>query len=65
MQNCNSQKNNCIQRSVILVLKNELNMGLLLRARVEKIVPEMETGCPRGVMVKAIDCRIIVSEFVL
>ena len=22
-------------------------------------------GCPRGVMVKAMDCRIIVSEFVL
>ena len=23
------------------------------------------SGCPRGVMVKAIDCRIVVSEFVL
>ena len=22
-------------------------------------------GCPRGVMVKAMDCRIVVSEFVL
>ena len=22
-------------------------------------------GCPRGIMVKAMDCRIIVSEFVL
>ena len=22
-------------------------------------------GCPRGVMVKAIDCRIVVREFVL
>ena len=26
---------------------------------------KMRVGCPRGVMVKAIDCGIVVSEFVL
>ena len=25
----------------------------------------MERGCPRGVMVKAMDCGIVVSEFIL
>ena len=25
---------------------------------------EKKTGCPRGVMVKAMDCGIVVSEFV-
>ena len=25
----------------------------------------LEKGCPRGVMVKAMDCRIVVREFVL
>ena len=25
----------------------------------------MLSGCPRGVMVKALDCRIVVREFVL
>ena len=24
-----------------------------------------DTGCPRGVLVKAMDCRIVVSEFLL
>ena len=28
------------------------------------IVP-IKVGCPRGVMVKAMDCGIVVSEFVL
>ena len=28
-------------------------------------VSMMQKGCPRGVMVKAMDCGIIVSEFVL
>ena len=30
-----------------------------------KIIPNKIRGCPRGVMVKAIDCGIVVSEFVL
>ncbi len=25
--------------------------------------PELGGGCPRGVMVKAMDCEIVVSEF--
>ena len=27
--------------------------------------PTLWEGCPRGVMVKAMDCGIVVSEFVL
>ena len=27
------------------------------------IYPPAKGGCPRGVMVKAMDCRIVVSEF--
>ena len=36
-----------------------------LRMSPTKCVYKSYTGCPRGVMVKAMDCRIIVSEFVL
>ena len=28
-------------------------------------VPLVRGGCPRGIMVKAMDCGIVVSEFVL
>ena len=30
-----------------------------------KVILKLIRGCPRGVMVKAMDCRIVVSEFVL
>ena len=31
----------------------------------ELITLKFRTGCPRGVMVKAMNCRIVVREFVL
>ena len=30
-----------------------------------KLYSQLSRGCPRGVMVTAMDCRIVVSEFVL
>ena len=34
-------------------------------ALIRQFLPKTLRGCPRGVMVKAMDCVIVVSEFVL
>ena len=66
-----------IHKMVLLLLLLIHNMVLLLRVRVNLGVmakegyfrltrsPELKEGCPRGVRVKATDCGIVVSEFVL
>ena len=36
-----------------------------LKGKNQKYVDKNYRGCPRGVKVKAMDCRIVVSEFVL
>ena len=38
---------------------------VVISHHVRNILPSYKLGCPRGVMVKAMDCGIVVSEFVL
>ena len=49
------------------VLVNHVCHNQVLRELVMVLgeVPQNTRGCPRGVMVKALDCVIIVREFVL
>ena len=53
----------------ILPMVEGLNEYILIRITCElsaKVLPLIYLGgCPRGVMVKAMDCRTVVSEFVL
>ena len=42
---------------------NLVSWVLLLKCHIS--LCELQNGCPRGVMVKALDCGIVVSEFVL
>ena len=37
----------------------------LLGTKLQVLCAQFQRGCPRGVMVKALDCVIVVSEFVL
>ena len=53
----------CMEKDVLIkkkVFSNGRNMGFLRWTHFK-----MTRGCPRGVMVKAMDCGIVVREFVL
>ena len=39
--------------------------GTYATSRKVKLTPTYKAGCPRGVMVKTMDCGIVVREFVL
>ena len=44
------------------ILENTFNGSVSKRS---SRIPKQQRGCPRGVMVKAMDCGIVVREFVL
>ena len=54
---------------VLLAAVTNLSLLFLCSSRVLILMhlhsPQCWWGCPRGVMVKAMDCGIVVSEFVL
>ena len=46
-------------------IKHNFMSNLLFLTHTQQCYPRIIGGCPRGVMVKAMDCGIVVREFVL
>ena len=56
----------CISWRVLFVDPSILMINTLIRSPIQTFTKELAgEGCPHGVMVKAMDCGIVVSEFVL
>ena len=49
----------------VRVCQDDLALNNLQGLICHKTQPNIFRGCPRGVMVKAMDCGIVVSDFVL
>ena len=53
------------QEEYDLIIRDIRKILLTLTSNINSILLNLKRRCPRGVMVKAMDCRIVVREFVL
>ena len=47
------------------MLQGKINVSFIVRSSHDKWSFSLDRGCPRGVMVKTMDCEIVVCEFEL